>query len=185
MDNWKMVLLTTFISLIVALLTSWFTSKLAFKSDIKKYLHSKRETLYFDLCNHLDKLLMEQSLVYDKAYKEILYSFKPKVKLVASKKVIDGYRQFINMYYRYNYALQEFISMNDPFNNDDAYEYRTNEFGEEMEICHVNEHDIESYEANLNSFKNDNVPRIDEISTLINDIADAMRKDLGNSKIRW
>lgn len=185
MDDWKMLLLTTFISLIVALLTSWFTSKLAFKSDIKKYLHSKRETLYFDLCNHLDKLLMDQSLVYDNEYKTTLYLFKPKVKLIGSKKVIDGYKKFINMYYKYDCALAEFISINDPFNNDDAYEYRTNDLGEEMEMCHVNEHDIERYEANLNSFKNDNVPRIDEVSTLINDIANAMRKDLGNSKIRW
>lgn len=185
MDNWKMILLTAGISLIVSILTSWVTSKCAFKSDIKKYLYSKRETLYFELGECLDELLIDLSNVYEEDYKEKLYLFKPRVKLIASNGVVNDYKKIMNVYNKYYFKLQEFISKNDPTMDENNYEHVTNEFGEEDDMPHFDERDINNYEHSLEEFKENNYPQTQEIQRMINNIIDAMRKDLGNNKIEW
>lgn len=185
MNDWKMVLLTSVISAIVAMLTGWVTSKFAYKSEVKKYLYSKRELLYYELYEYLDKFLMDMTLVYDSEFKKNLYDFKPKVKLVGSKSVIKGFKDILAMINQFNSNLNDFQSKNNPECNISNYEYQTDENGEEQEIFHWNEYDSNRYKSLEKEFINDNLPESQKVSTLINDIVNAMRCDLGNSNIRW
>lgn len=179
-------LITIGISLVTSIIVAWITSKIAFRSDIKKYLHSKRETLYFDLYEHVDKLLINASMIYNDDYKEKLYSFKPALKLIASKAVINAYKDIYFLCNEYNYKLDEFTLSNDPINCID-FESIENEDGTYDEIPHNIPTDFEFkyYEDSLRNFKENNIPTSKELSRIINTLTDAMRNDIGSKKINW
>ena len=185
MNDWQMVLITSGISALVAMLTGWISSKLAYNSEVKKYLYSKRELLYHELYENLDKFLMDLSLVYDKDYQDNLYTFKPKVKLVGSRDVINGFKGILTLINQYSLELEKFRMENDPQCCEKLYETRVDENGEEHKIFHGSMSDINRYERLEKDFSNNNFPESIQVSELINEIVNAMRRDLGNRNMRW
>lgn len=168
-------LITIGISFVTSIIVAWITSKIAFRSDIKKYLHSKRETLYFDLYEHIDKLLINASMIYDDDYKEKLYSFKPTLKLVASKAVINAYKDIYMLCNEYNSKYYKFDLSKNPY--DDS----------EDELAHNSPtySDVKYYEDSLINFKENNLPTSKELAHIINKLTNAMRNDIGSEKISW
>lgn len=156
MSDSKIVVLTTFISLIVALITSWFTSKIAFKSDIKKYIYARKEVLYFELCDEFDKLIMNTKLIYDVEYKEKLLMYKPRIKLVASKSIILKYKCIVDVIHKYHYDLYIFNKSNSPYEDDIYLDIGYSKDGEEDSYHNVPEFIETEFEEKLQNYKNDN-----------------------------
>lgn len=180
MNNWQILLLSSSISIVVA----WITSHFAYKSELKKYLYVQREQLYFELYEHLDKLLMDRSLVYNEQYIDKLDTFKARVKLVASKGVIKEFRDVFRMYKQFSYDFEKFQMENDPRRNKKLCEYRTDEHGVEHECFHFNEHDINNYTLKEKEYTEHTLPEKQEVLELINNIVNKIRRDLGNSKVK-
>lgn len=173
------------LTVIVAIVTAYGTSKFAYGSEVKKYLYINREKLYFDLCAHLDLLIMNSFNVYDSGYCSILNSYKPKVKMCGSSKVINSYKRLLNLFRKYDFELLQFRIKNDPRYNEALIKSGINELGESFEYYDGNYSDIENYEVLEKQYIDENLPDSSDLAQKINEIINAMRKDLGNRKVKW
>ncbi|MCT4632905.1 MAG: hypothetical protein N4A76_09225 [Firmicutes bacterium] len=173
------------ITILLAIITAWITGKITFKSDIKKYLHSKRQEIYISLFELLDQLINDQSLVYNDSFKSSLMKFKPRLKLVASKSVIKHYEILYKLYMSYQSELKKFVDDNSPYNKDYAIIKAPDENGNIIEYDNLTKDDVKQFNYDLEEFKNINIARAQEFIEFINNLANQMRKDIGNKKYKW
>lgn len=167
------------VNFIITAVISWTTAKIAFRSDIKKYLHSKREKIYFELYSELDKILQDRSMIYNEEITNKIINIKPALKLIASKDIILSYIKIHDMIKTFQKDLEDFKSENDPEReieyDDDGIQYQPPNL----------EFELEHYFFKLEQYKRDNLPNQNDIQNIVNEITNNMRNDLGSRKIKW
>lgn len=185
MNELNDLMITSIITVVIAIITAWITGKFTFKSDIKKYLHSKREEIYISLFELLDQLISDQTLIYDDEFKSSLIKFKPRLKLIASKSVIRHFEILYKLFMRYQVELEQFKVNEDPVNKPYAIEQKQDEDGEIYEICHVTEDEFNLYDYKVDEFQNVKIEQAQEFIDYINSLANQMCIDIGNTGYKW
>ena len=181
MEEWQIVLLTGGISIVSSIITALITLSLTHRNEVKKLVLEKRSTLYFEFYDVAEMLLHNNNKVYDGEYIKALLQFKPKMKLLSSKKTVKAFRRLFELITQKYEAYRTFCVENDPRNNPDFLEQEFDEEGIEFTICHATELEILSFENAAEKFKADNMPSKEEISKHITALYEQMRKDLGSN----
>lgn len=99
MDDWQIVLLTGCVSVVVSIVTACITISLTHRNEVKKFILEERTELYFEVYSFIEKLLNDESKIYDDGYIESLLKFKPKMKLLASVETMEEFKSLFKNYY--------------------------------------------------------------------------------------
>ena len=180
MEGWKIVILTSALSLLSSIVVGVISARSSHKNDIKKAIHAKRADAYFDFYEKVEELLNERDKVFSDEYFQFLISSKAKIKLMASEKTFSAFESFYNYVREKNHAFLNFCSENDPYNDDSYLETFINEDGEEVTDYNVPEEEEQYYVYEKELYIAENRPTLDEIRSYINPLYEAMRAVLGS-----
>lgn len=161
-DSLSAAVISAVISLIVAGITSWFSAKLAWKSEIKKRLYDKREEAYYNLFDLM--LLLRDNPCFLFNYEQMISPFME-------------LRTQLNMY-----ASHHLIELLEPFYNKmcSIYSEYANRFeADKYACCEENESSIELQTLEENYEEAHKIP-VNEIIDIQGKLISIMRKDLGN-----
>ena len=155
MEDWKLVALTSglslFSSVIVAIITSIVTARATQKNDDRHKIQEKRTELYYNLQNRIESLVYDREQVYTIKYRNSLLKYRPQVALWASEKVRKKYDEF------YDYINGIF----------EAYlEFMQDSFPDDM----------------ISNYKEEHLPDLDKIKTFRRDLYRIMQEDMGSNK---
>lgn len=181
MEEWQIVLLTGGISIVSSIITALITLSRTHRNEVKKLVLEKRSALYFEFYDVAEMLLHNNNKVYDSEYIKALLQFKPKIKLLSSKKTVKAFRKLFELITQKYEAYRTFCIENDPRDNPDLLEQVFDKEGNEFTNCHVSEWEISDFENAVEKFKADNMPSKEEISEHITALYEQMRKDLGSN----
>ena len=160
---------------------SWLLNRLTLIDELKKAknekINERRESLYAECYEILERNIMNNNAVFDHKYVEELIRMKPKMKLIASNNVLQTYKMYyewvIEIYKNYtNYCKEK-----DPTNK---YHTVTEPDGTVYEIPDFTEFDLEYYDLLTNKYIEDRSIDTRTVRSKIQDILNAMRRDLGN-----
>ena len=181
MTEWQIVLLTGAISCGTALVTALVTSAVTHRNEAKKQVMESRANLYFDFCNEAEKLLNNRFTVYDKEYIDAILTFKPKFKLLASRKTIEAFKTFYDSVISHYKEYTSYCNENNPY-NDPQYRYiECDAEGVEHEEYNVPNFEMSYFENAVKKYKNEHVPSYETVSGYFTDLYEQMRKDLGSN----
>lgn len=181
MEEWQIVLLTGGISIVSSIITALITLSRTHRNEVKKLVLEKRSALYFEFYDVAEMLLHNNNKVYDSEYIKVLLQFKPKMKLLSSKKTVKAFRKLFEMITSKYEAYRTFCIENDPREDPKFLETCCNAEGIEYEVCHATDLDISYFESDAEKFKADNMPSKEVISKHITALYEQMRKDLGSN----
>ena len=85
------IVLSTALTLVASVLTAYLTAKTTRENEMRKRIHEKRLELYLEFHDVLEKMLGNRDAVFDRKYYNEVSTFKPKIKLLASKKTVERY----------------------------------------------------------------------------------------------
>lgn len=172
-------------TLSASLVLAWVTSKLTYRHENKKFLLEKREVLYCELIELLDKLKNDPFLMFADELRDSLLKSKPRMKLLASDSVLRDYIVMFQFIARQYESCKQFCNANDPTVT--MVEYIVNGDGDEECVGQFTENDMEYFEWSLSNEKkriiNDGKSELDDdLDRLIN----SMRSDICNHGIvKW
>jgi hypothetical protein len=85
------------VPIIVAAATGWFSSKLAYRKEVKQTVYEKRQELYMEIFSMLEQLQRQPYLVFDyDRFVQTFYQMSAKAKLYASDNVLILLTPFID-----------------------------------------------------------------------------------------
>ena len=108
--------------------------------------------------------------------------YKPQVELIASPRVKGAYLKFYSFIDNYYKEYHKFCIENDPREDKNNYHTVVLEDGEEIEEVSFWSEDIKYFEKSAESFKHQHSPKIEELKKYLDELYEAMRKDLGSNK---
>ena len=114
----------------------------------------------------------------DKEYFEKIASYKSKMKLLASEKTTQEYKNYYEALRTSVNAYKKFKDDNDPQNN---YVYQQDEDGEWVQVCSPTVEDYEEYANKIDCYEKEQKKNIPLMKEYIQKIVDAMRTDLGSN----
>lgn len=87
--DWVTMIASAIISLLVAVISSWFSAKRAYEKEIQKSVYEERENLYVEMFRLLEHLQKSPVLLYNtKEFINPLRGLNAKANLYASKEVL-------------------------------------------------------------------------------------------------
>ena len=178
MEFIKSVLTTGILPLLVAFLTA----KLTYRRETKKSILEKRASLYLSIQNKAESLAYKPVQIFDLSYRNSVLKYKPQVELIASPKVKKAYLNFYSFIDNYYKDYYKFCNENDPREDKSNYHTVILEDGEEIEEVSFWDEDIKYFEKSAESFKNQHCPKIEDLKKYLDELYEAMRKDLGSNK---
>jgi hypothetical protein len=181
MEEWKIILLTGLVSIVSSIVTALITNSHTHRNEVKKLILEKRAALYFEFYDIAEQLLHQNYKVYDDAYISEILKFKPRMKLLSSKKTIERFKDFFELVVQKYEAFQSYRAENDPRISPKFFHTYVDENGVEQEEWHGSEFEIADYESHAEVFKTKNIPTKDELSKCIKDLYEQMREDLGSN----
>lgn len=185
MGDWRLLALTSAISLvssvIVAVVTAMLTSYFTHKNDAKKLIHEKRTELYYSFYGEVEKLINNRNRIFEKDYFLILINYEAKIRLIASQKVREETEKFYNFVREGFRQYRDFIEEHDPEIDPSKFQTICNDFGEEYEICTATEGDVLMFKDKLERYKMENIPSAEEFREIVIPLYNAMREDLGSN----
>lgn len=165
------------VSGVVAIVTAIVTVKLTYQNEAKRLLLEKRMELYFDFYNHVESVLNSIDNVTKHEYLDGLSKFKPRMKLLTSASTFEAFKKYYEYISKQVYEYEKFKSGNDPIFDDSRIEYISEE--EEKAIFRISESDISKYDALVEQYLIDKLPKLEELNRdYIIPLYNAMRKDL-------
>ena len=168
MSDWRLLALTSAISLvssvIVAVVTAMLTSHFTHKNDTKKLIHEKRTELYYTFYDEVDKAISNRKVIFEKDYIMKIVEYKAKVKLISSARVCEETENFYNFIQGIYFEYNKFYVMHDP----------------QYDPC-ADEVDYQAFEHQLEKYKFENVPSIEDLREKTAPLYNAMREDLGSN----
>ena len=155
MEDWKLVALTSglslFSSVIVAIITSIVTARATQRNNDRQIIQEKRTVLYYKLQIMIEALVYEREQVYNISYRNSVLKYRPQIALWASERVRKKYDEF------YDYINGIF----------EAYlEFMQDSFPEDM----------------INNYKEEHLPDLDKIKTFRRELYRIMQEDMGSNK---
>lgn len=168
MGDWRLLALTSAISLvssvIVAVVTAMLTSYFTHKNDTKKLIHEKRTELYYTFYDEVDKAISNRKVIFEKDYIMKIVEYKAKVKLISSARVREETENFYNFIQGIYFEYNKFYVIHDP----------------QYDPC-ADEVDYQAFEHQLEKYKFENVPSIEDLREKTTPLYNAMREDLGSN----
>lgn len=127
MEEWKLVALTSALSLlssvIVAVITAIVTARATQKNDDRRMIHEKRIILYYKVQSRIESLIYNTSQVYSLKYRNSVLRYRPHMELWASKEARDLFFEF---YDYVNELFAAFVDFNqEPYPDDMIDEYKS------------------------------------------------------------
>ncbi len=100
--------LAIFTGAVVSVIVAYLTAKLTYRNEIGKNLYEKRQKIYFELFERLDKLKKNKYLIYNYTFIIELNELKPSIYLFAGKKVKN---EFESLYRSIEIAYQKYTEL--------------------------------------------------------------------------
>lgn len=172
------VILSAILTVAASLLTAFLTSKITRDNEMRKIIHEKRLELYLEVFEQVELPLKDWKNMLDKEYFEKIASYKSKMKLLASEKTTQEYKNYYEALRTSVNAYKKFKDDNDPQNN---YVYQQDEDGEWVQVCSPTVEDYEEYANKIDCYEKEQKKNIPLMKEYIQKIVDAMRTDLGSN----
>lgn len=169
MNEWKIVLLTGAISLITSLLTSRITLAVTQKNEVKKHILEERTKFYFEYFPVVDLLLNHPEKVFDRSYTDKFFSYKARMKLLASKKTFSVYEQLFSIVAESTNAFDIYCG------------YQNGEDGSYFDQEDFAKLDKKDLQLSCEEFQQKHLPDRKEIDPYIQALYQEMRNDLGSN----
>lgn len=180
MEEWKIVLLTGFVSVLSSIITAMISLTITHKNDVKKVLLENRTNLYFEVYSALEPFLHNPKRVFNQDYVNKVVEYKPKIKLLSSKKTFESYRCIYEVIMHKFIEFRDFYRENDPHTKPENIEIVCDSEGIEEEIYHGSNFEEVYFEKDIELFKKENAPSTEIISECLFNLCTNMRKDLGS-----
>lgn len=175
------------LSIIISLIgymATIITIRIQFKNNVKQKLTDEQRKIYLDTYIEVEKIITNQELIFERDYYNKLESYKPEMKLAGSNRVIGAYCNYMKFVWEMLSEKEDWISRNNPnaneYNFEPAYDPKYGEY----EINHVTEDMEEQFREKYKEYKQNNTPEQDEIIKKVDELLNAMRKDLGNESYK-
>lgn len=181
MTEWQIVLLTSLVSVVASILTTKVTSWFGHQNDVKRWILERRAELYFTFYEHVELLLRDPGQAFDDSYFSEVQKYKPKMKLLSSKKTFNSFKSYFEFLRDQNHKIKQFHRENDPSWDLERYHTEYDENGDEQEVPDFSHFEIKEFERSLELFKQNNRPHSETICQLIEPLYQAMRDDLGSN----
>lgn len=178
MNDWQIIVLTAGCSLLASVITGFLTSFISHRNEIKNKILEKRTGLYFDFYDVIEKITVHPMDVYSDDFVNEILKYKPSMKLLASDKTTKAFKNLYEFIIEKYQLSKDYIAKNDPIET--MTESCYNEDGEEYEICHAQQWDIDAFESSLLKYEEDNLDS-EQMKELIKSLYTNMRHDLGNN----
>lgn len=172
------VILSTILTVAASLLTAFLTSKITRDNEMRKIIHEKRLELYLEVFEQVELPLKDWKNMFDKEYFEKIASYKSRMKLLASEKTTQEYKNYYEALRTSVNAYKKFRDDNDPQN---SYVYEQDENGELVQVYSPTTEDYEEYENKIERYEKEQKKKVPLIREDIQKIVDAMRADLGSN----
>lgn len=133
--------------------------------------------IYLEVYNHIDKIINDNCLIYDKDYIMKLFYYKGEMKLVASKNTLNKYKIIFE---KITKIYSDYIIY---YDENDPAKYMVeisidNESGEYYEVQHYTKQDMDDFNDILEIYRRKNILDSNTTNNLLSDLVDSMRKDL-------
>lgn len=151
-----------------------------FRNSIKQQLTEEQRKVYLDTYIDVEKIVTTNEIIFEPKYYDELVSHKAKIKLAASNAVIRAYSEYMRFVFDVAFPSWKWISENHPESCKDNFEYVYDEDGNEHEIAHITEDMLKSFDADYKKYKKEHIPKVEEITSNVDLLLNAMRVDLGN-----
>lgn len=159
-------------------MTAFLTSKITRDNEMRKIIHEKRLELYLEVFEQVELPLKDWKNMLDKEYFEKIASYKSRMKLLASEKTTQEYKNYYEALRTSVNAYKKFRDDNDPQN---SYVYEQDENGELVQVYSPTTEDYEEYENKIERYEKEQKKKVPLIREDIQKIVDAMRADLGSN----
>lgn len=174
----EQVILSAILTLTASILTAFLTSKITRDNEMRKIIHQKRLELYLEVFEQVELLLKDWKKIFDKEYFEKIASYKSRMKLLASEKTTQEYKNYYEALRTSVNAYKKFKDDNDPQN---SCVYEQDENDELVQVYSPTTEDYEEYENKIERYEKEQKKKVPLIREDIQKIVDAMRTDLGSN----
>ena len=177
---WEKVLPEILIAAIASII-SCIANRASISGEVKKTkkdrINENRVPLYIELYKTLEKNRENENYVFNREYIEELNSYKSRMKVIASKNVLEVFKTYYNWVIEKFNAFDQFCKANDPDNN---WYPEIDEDGWEIETPGSKEQAYEVFDKRVEQYIIDR--RIDKktVRSKIQSVLNAMRADIGN-----
>lgn len=152
----------------------------AYKNDIRKAVHTKRQEFYFEFYEFVEKVLNDRVQVFDESYFQALVGFKARIKLISSEEVFKATESFYNFVRGYNHDYRKYCDSINPHLNSDNIEIGYTDYGERYEEDHTTDSEEEQFEELTKDYRKEHTPKLETVKEYVAPLYNAMRKDLGS-----
>lgn len=174
------IVITAILSLLAAIITALLTTHLNHKNEVKRWILEQRAGCYFALYKELERILSDPCQIFEQSYFDVLITFKPQIKLLASDNTFEKFRAYYE-YVRGNVrAYKKFCTENDPCCDPNREVSYTDENGDKHENWNITDEDIQSFEFAEKKYRKEHKPTPNDINKHLEPLYQAMRKDLGS-----
>ena len=159
MQEWKVVVITGTVSLVVSIITSVITLKVTQKNEVKKHILEKRTEFYLDVFPLIDLIINEYNLVFDFDYMDEFIDTKSKMKLLASTKTYGEYTQL------FEYLIKNYNKYCDYYNSKEKDKSINSKRFNDLMNQYIEKHQLDR----------------DYLQDLVSNLYQEMRNDLGSN----
>lgn len=181
MQAWQTALLTALLSVLTAIITTKVTAWSSHKNEVKRWLLDKRAEIYFSFYNQVELALIDRQNVFKQSYLNSLIDWKPKMKLISSKKTFEAFRLYYEFIRNTVVEYRQFCTQNNPEANPDNLHRIILENDEESYDCDITDGDMELFEWQERQYKLEHLPDSDTLISYIEPLYQSMRRDLGSN----
>lgn len=174
-------ILTVISSIGGAIVGGIISAKATHRNDAKRMIRERRIELYYDFFSKIEPIINDRNIIFSGQYFEILVKYKPKMKLLTSKKTYDALENFYNYVRAEYYAFTKYLAVNNP-ENDPRNKYIVyDEDGCRDEISDAPEEEIFFFRESIEKYKREHVPTLEKVNETFMPLYLAMREDIGSS----
>lgn len=181
MQAWQTALLTALLSVLTAIITTKVTAWSSHKNEIKKWILEKRAEIYFSFYDQVELALMDRENVFKQSYLDSLAEWKPKIKLISSKKTFEAFRSYYEFIRNIVFDYKNFCFQNDPEAKPNNFHRIISENGDESYDCDIIDDDIEIFKRLEKQYKLNHRPDSNTMNLYIEPLYQSMRRDLGSN----
>lgn len=156
------------------------SAKATHKNDAKRTIREKRLELYYDFFSKIEPIINDRSIIFSDQYFKMLVNYKPKMKLLTSKKTYNTLENFYNYVRTEYYDFTKYLEKNDP-ENDPRNKYVVyDEDGNQDEIIDAPEEEVYGFLKSIEKYKREHVPTLEKVNETFMPLYLAMREDIGS-----
>ena len=170
----EQVILSAILSLAASSLVAFLTSKITRDNEMRKIIHEKRLELYLEVFEQVELLLKDWKKIFDREYFEKIASYKSRMKLLASEKTTQEYKNYYETLRTSVNAYKKFKDDNEP------QDILCQEDGEWIQVYWPTEEDYKEYDDKIEHYEREQKKTVLLMHEYIQKIVDAMRTDLGS-----